>query len=431
MNLKRYDNLRTHYMFLFGYSILLIIMSLFFNNPIEIFNGMIKILFTTDNLITDYMELASIGAALFNAGTVALFYSYIVKRCHSNVSGPVIAAIFVVSGFALFGKNIFNSLPYAIGTYIYAKVEHLRYNRLVLVSIFASALGPLVSELAFGLNLPIWQGVILSYTIGIFVGFVLPTLSSRFLTFHQGYNIYNAGFTAGIVGMFFVAILRMFGFEVASSSIVYSGSNVQFYLIFIVIFTVLIILGYMFNGKSFRNYSLILKNTGRLVADFSSQYGFGVTLVNMGIMGYISLFYVYLVGGTLNGPVLGGVITVVGFGAFGKHPKNTIPIFIGVYLALVLNIYPKNSTSGILAALFGTTLAPISGQFGALAGIIAGFAHMGLVTNVGYVHGGVNLYNNGYSGGFVAATLVPVFEHFKDIFNRRKNWKEKHTKLGR
>jgi len=30
--------------------------------------------------------------------------------------------------------------------------------------------------------------------------------------------------------------------------------------------------------------------------------------------------------------------------------------------------------------------------------------------NVGVLHGGVNLYNNGFSGGFVAAFLVPIIE---------------------
>jgi hypothetical protein len=65
-----------------------------------------------------------------------------------------------------------------------------------------------------------------------------------------------------------------------------------------------------------------------------------------------------------------------------------------------------------LAALFGTTLAPISGDNGPKPGVIAGVLHMAMVMNVGYLHAGMNLYNNGFSGGFVAAGLIPVFECF-------------------
>jgi len=36
-----------------------------------------------------------------------------------------------------------------------------------------------------------------------------------------------------------------------------------------------------------------------------------------------------------------------------------------------------------------------------------------MVMNVGVVHGGANLYNNGFAGGLVASILVPVFECFK------------------
>lgn len=38
---------------------------------------------------------------------------------------------------------------------------------------------------------------------------------------------------------------------------------------------------------------------------------------------------------------------------------------------------------------------------------------MAVVTNVGFIHGGVNLYNNGFSGGIVASVLVPIIETFR------------------
>lgn len=93
---------------------------------------------------------------------------------------------------------------------------------------------------------------------------------------------------------------------------------------------------------------------------------------------------------------------------------------LGVVLASYFQIWELNSIGAILAALFGTTLAPIAGVFGWKSGVLAGFLHMALVMNIGYLHGGINLYNNGFSGGIIAAILVPVISSFQDTRTKSK-----------
>ena len=175
----------------------------------------------------------------------------------------------------------------------------------------------------------------------------------------------------------------------------------------------MIIIGYILNNKSFKNSIRLYRHSGRLVEDFVIMDGFSVTIINMGVLGLLMLSYILLIDGELSGPILGGIFTVVGFGAFGKHPKNILPVIAGVFIGSMLQVWEANSTSVMLAALFGTTLAPIAGKFGWFSGIVAGFLHLTLVMNVGDLHGGMNLYNNGFSGGLVAATLVPLIESFK------------------
>ena len=68
----------------------------------------------------------------------------------------------------------------------------------------------------------------------------------------------------------------------------------------------------------------------------------------------------------------------------------------------------------MLALLFSTTLAPVAGEFGVVAGIVAGYLHSSVVLNVGIVYGGMNLYNNGYAGGIVAIFMVPVIQSVMD-----------------
>lgn len=111
-------------------------------------------------------------------------------------------------------------------------------------------------------------------------------------------------------------------------------------------------------------------------------------------------------------------MTLAGFGALGKHPKNIAPVVLGVILGAATNSQPFNSPSMTLAVLFGTTLAPIAGEFGFIWGVVAGFLHSALVINVAFLHQGMNLYNNGFSGGFVALFLLPLIDGVRQLKSR-------------
>jgi hypothetical protein len=118
------------------------------------------------------------------------------------------------------------------------------------------------------------------------------------------------------------------------------------------------------------------------------------------------------VGGDFNGPIIGGLITLSGFSAFGKHFKNSLPILLGVYLSTLAKPWNASDPSMLLTALFGTNLAPIAGSYGIFWGIITGFIHSSVVPYVGAGHGGLNLYNNGFAAGIVAAIMLPIIKIF-------------------
>lgn len=401
------------YLIITLYVLLILFSSLIFNTPKEILLGMKEIVLAPSILITDYMELANIGAALFNSGLIMLVAVILVKYNDVNMSGPIVATIFTIGGFGLFGKNIYNIWSIFLGVYLFSKTQRYNFNRYIVIAFFGTALGPLVSQISFGFDFNPLLGVILGNLAGIIGGFVLPALANHFVSFHQGFNLYNVGFTAGIIGTFFMSMLRAFGFENNAPSLLLQGENKVLGIYFAIFFASMILIGWILNGRRFKRYKRLLASSGRLVSDFITMYGFGLSLINMGFLGIGAIFYILIVKGELNGVTLGAVFTVVGFGAFGKHLKNTVPIILGVYLSSLLKIWDANSVPTILAALFGTTLAPIAGTFGWGAGIIAGFLHSSIVMNVGYLHGGMNLYNNGFAGGIVAAVLVPIIESLR------------------
>ena len=405
------DNVK--YAIMVFFSLIILISSFILNNPYEILSGIRQIIVSPSILVSDYMVIGNMGAAFFNSSILMLAALIIAHKSRVNMNGPLMAAIFTIGGFALFGKNIYNVWAIIGGVYLHAGYQKETFSKFILIAFFGTALGPLVSQISFGLDLPLVYSIPLANAAGLLAGFCLPPLANHFVKFHQGFNLYNIGFTAGITGMFFMAVLRAFDFQNPATLIVLEGQNrlLGFYLV--LYFFVMLVIGFFFSRRILPGLTSLWRQSGRLVSDFVTSNGFGASLMNMALLGFLSTAYILLVGGQLNGPILGGIFTIVGFGAFGKHVKNVIPVLAGVYIASLLQIWEPNSTGALLAALFGTTLAPIAGYYGWVYGLVAGFLHMAMVMNVGYLHGGMNLYNNGFSGGFVAAVLVPIFDSIK------------------
>ncbi|KAB3528892.1 DUF1576 domain-containing protein [Alkaliphilus serpentinus] len=406
-------NEKTKYTVMYGIALFVLMAAFIFNSPIEIFNGLQSILVDPSILVSDYMYVGNIGAALLNSGILMIISITIAKINGVNMNGTTMAAVLTVGGFALFGKNIYNIWAILLGVYFYSLYKKEKFSKFILIALFGTALAPAVSQVSYGFGLDPIMAIALGNIVGIVIGFILPPLANHFIKFHQGFNLYNIGFTAGVVGTLFMAIFRAFNLENEKRLLIIEGYNKSLGLFIVILFVAMVLLGFYFNKYSFKGYGRLLKHKGRLVEDFVLLDGFGLSLINMGILGLITTLYIILVKGQLNGPIIGGIFTVVAFGSFGKHAKNITPVMLGVLLAAYIMKWEINAVGPLLAALFGTSLAPIAGEFGWKGGIIAGFLHMAMVMNVGIVHGGINLYNNGFSGGLVAATLVPILDSLR------------------
>ncbi|WP_432666962.1 DUF1576 domain-containing protein [Wukongibacter baidiensis] len=408
---KKANNIRYTIVTLFALS--LVIFGFLVDTPKEIFQGVYTILKEPDTLITDYIGLGGMGAAFVNSGLLTLIFIYILYRLRINFNGATIASLFLIAGFAFFGKNLFNVWFIVIGVYLYSRVQKEKFSKYIYIALFGTAIAPFVTEIMFSTTAPVVIRVSLGILVGLSIGFILPPLSSYLLRVHQGFNLYNIGFACGMIGTVFVSIFKSYGFLPNPRFIWTTGNNKILSIYLYTIFLAMICVGFCLNDRSFKDFRNIMKYPGRLVADFVILEGFPPTLINVGINGIIATSYILLVRGDLNGPTIGGILTVAGFGGFGKHPKNILPIFLGVFLGALTKIWSINDPAILLAALFGTALAPIAGEFGWQYGVIAAFIHSSVVLNVGVLHGGLNLYNNGFAAGIVAAILVPIIEAFR------------------
>jgi hypothetical protein len=300
-----------------------------------------------------------------------------------------------------------------LGGYLYVKYQKIEFKNILVIIMFSTALAPVTSEITFGLNTSLWISMPLGIIFGVFCGFIITPLSSNMNRLHDGYNLYNIGFTAGVIGTLINSLLKSFDINIKQQQILSTEYDLFLKIFLLCFFIILIIIGFIINRKSFKGYTKILSFSGRLVSDYTQLVGYGLTFINMGIMGIVSMLYVIALQGTFNGPIVGAIFTIVGFSAFGKHPRNTIPIMIGVLIAGIVTIFDTHSTIVIMAGLFGTTLAPLAGKYGVGVGLLAGFMHLTMVMNVGVIHSGINLYNNGFSGGLVAAILFPFLNSLK------------------
>ncbi|MDU4883531.1 DUF1576 domain-containing protein [uncultured Clostridium sp.] len=389
-----------------------IIFAFFLDSPSEIFHGIKSIILSSDILITDYMEVGGIGAALVNAALTSLLSLLLLITIGIKPNGSTIMSLWLMTGFSFLGKNIFNIWPIILGVYLFSIYQKEPFLNYILVSLLGTSLSPVVSQISFGINQYNFISIILGILLGIAVGFILPPIASHSIKAHNGYNLYNIGFASGLIATLLMSILRGFGINLDSRLIWHSGSNKVLSILLIICCVYLIIIGVIYGKNKKSNLTTINKQTGRLISDFYILFG-ETTYINMGILGILATCFVIIIGGDLNGATICGIFTIIGFGCFGKNIKNTIPIVIGATLAAIFNINEITSPALLLSILFSTTLAPICGKFGWKYGILAGIIHVNIVTNIGYLHGGLNLYNNGLAGGFVAMILIPLITTFK------------------
>ena len=375
--------------------------------------GLAAIHRSPDVLISDYFVIGGMGATMLNAGLVTLASLLLTRRLGLTYSGLSVAAILIMGGFALFGKNLVNCLPILFGNWLFARYQEEKWNKYIVIGLFSTCLAPFVSFLYNALSTALWLRVAAAAGIGVVIGFVVPALAPHTASFHMGYNLFNVGFAAGFVAIALMSVLRGFQLDSGSVMIWQKGFPPLLTGLCLGALVLLFVWGWLLSDRELRRLGRITRHSGRAVADFVFMDGVGPTFMNMAVMGLLAIGWLWLVGGDLNGPTLGGVITIMGFAAFGMHPKNCAPIVAGIWAATLLLRYQPADPSIQLAALFGMGLAPIAGQFGVVWGIIAGMLHCAIVTTVGSVYGGLNLYNSGFTAGLVALILVPLIQSFK------------------
>ena len=393
-----------------------IVCGMFLQPPGDIVRGLYRIVTDPSVLVSDYLEIGGIAATFINAGLLGIICTAIVMKLDMKPNGSIYLALFCVFGFGFFGKNLLNIWPILTGAYMYSRRKRQPFRNYIVIALLSTSLAPAVNQIFVLIDGPTVSAMILSAFSGIMLGFVMPPIASHCVKMHEGFILTNSGFASGFIAILFVSMFRSFGVELKGREVWSSNYTNELAVAIIFVMMCMIFVGFIKKDESSRTLVELNEETGRLVTDFFVLYGKHIPLINMGIVGIVYTVFTLIWAGSLNGPFTAGIFTIVGFAGFGLHLRNVIPITVGAVLGSMLNIWPHNSNTLMVIILFGTALAPFSGYYGPVWGILAGFIHMCIALNLSSITAGINLYNNGFIAGIVVICLLPVASSLRDDY---------------
>jgi hypothetical protein len=288
----------------------------------------------------------------------------------------------------------------------------------------ASSLAPAVSQKLFIGIEPYILGYFAAIGIGIVIGFVFEPIASNVKKAHDGFNLYNGGLTAGLIAILITSTLSSFGVFYEMNNQWSSGNNFMIIIITLVVSFWLLFVGLFMNWQlGIKGIWEKLREISHTKADYYPEFG-TFCYINMGLLGIFCVTVAGVLGMEISALAFGAILTIIGFGANGKNIPSGASLMLGVAVGTFLSPMDLWDPGIITAFFFVLSLCPIPSKFGLHWGVIAGILHIHLVTSLAYPSGGINLYNNGLSAGFVAILLLPIILAFKGRAATMKEIKE-------
>jgi len=147
-------------------------------------------------LITDFFFLYKYSIYI-NMGFLCAFATTVVLLLRAEIGGIVLAGIFTMVGFASFGKHILNIVPVMLGALLsaYLNIWEFTTPSNIAAILFSTALAPIAGQFGW-----IW---------GFVAGFLHVSVVMFVGDLNGGMNLYNNGFSAGLVAMFLVPVITV------------------------------------------------------------------------------------------------------------------------------------------------------------------------------------------------------------------------------
>ena len=405
----------------------------------DMLGGLTRIICSPTKLSANFFVIGGYAGTFLNMALVGVVSTMLYCLPGEKKNNPAALLVHLLTiGFAAWGLNILNIWPNIFGVILYGIIKKEPLGNLRNAMLFTTGLAPITSELllrypnteTIGFSI---HGFVLAMSVGLLIGYFMPAGLENSPKVHKGMAIYSAALPVGMTAFFLQGLMyKGMGIEIPAA--VGSDMSVESPLIvntFCIILFGSCVLFALLMGCKWKEYGILMIDP-RHVTDFAKEYGNHVMLMNVGVYGLFILAYYNVIDAPFNGSTFGTIMGMVATCNAGSHPLNVMPIIWGYAGAskglqflsgLVGGTFTQylNAQPIIVGLCYANGLTPISDQYGWLYGVAAAFFHYCMVTTVPNLHGGLCLYNGGFTAALVCLLLVPSLERlFRTKFQRRE-----------
>ncbi len=407
--------------------------------------GLLRIVSSPTKASTNFFSLGGYAATFLNMGLVGLVCTGFYALPGQRPSHAATLVTILTTGFGSWGIHIVNMWPTMLGVILHCLVRKQPIGSHSNAVLFSTGLAPFMSELMVRYPNPevvgfTPLGVALAFGIGITVGFFLPEGLDNSPKIHRGYALYSAALPVGMLAFLLQSFLyKAMGVPVPDATAELHFADPVIVNGFCIALFCSCILAAALMGCTWKDYWRLLMDPDQVVS-FSATYNNATMLMNVGVYGLYILLYYNIIGAEFNGVTFGVIFCMLSTCNAGSHPGNIWPITLGYSVAshLFQLLSPLaggeftqylHSQSIIVGLCYANGLSPIADKYGWFYGMVAAIFHYCLVTTVPQLHGGMCLYNGGFTAALVCLLMLPSLErHFRPKLERRAARKLQTTK---
>ncbi|MBQ3193684.1 MAG: DUF1576 domain-containing protein [Oscillospiraceae bacterium] len=410
--------------------------ALFMPDRGQMLSGLWKILGSPTKASTSFFSIGGYSATFLNMGLVGMICTalYWIPGEKSNSAATLVTIL--TTGFGSWGIHILNMWPTILGVLLHCLVKKEPLGKHTNAMLFSTGLAPFISELM--VRYPHAQvvgftpgGVLLAVLVGVLVGFFLPAGLDNSPKVHKGFDLYSAALPVGMTAFLMQGCLyRAMGVEIPAAVSDLSVASPEITNTFcVILFSLCVIVAFAMGCRPRDYWNMMYAAVP--ATNFSAVYGNAVFLMNVGLYGFFILGYYNWIGATFNGVTFGVMFCMLATCNSGSHPGNIWLITLGYGLASKLFqvlspltggefIQYLNSQSIVVGLCYANGLSPIADEYGWAYGLVAAMFHFCMVTTVPELHGGMCLYNGGFTAALVCLLMLPGLErHFRTKHERR------------
>lgn len=388
--------------------------------------GLLQIITSPTLSSTNAFSIGGFAATFLNMGLLGMICTILYCIPGDKPNHEAVLVTLLTIGFGSWGIHILNIWPTMLGVVLYCLVKKEKLGDYTNLMMLTTGLAPFISEIlvrypydhVVSITVP---RVLLALAVGIPAGFTIPAGLRNAPNVHKGLTIYSAALPVGMAAFLMQSILyRVMGVSIPSAvSDLSVGSAVIVNTFCCILFGVCIITAFLLGCRP-RDYWQLMVDE-KVVTNFSATYGNAVMLMNTGLFGFFILGYYNLIGAEFNGVTFGVIFCMLCTCNAGSHPANVWPIMLGY--ALISWIFQMiapyahgdftlylNSQAIIVGLCYANGLSLLSDKYGWFWGMVGAMLHYCMVTTTPLVHGGMCLYNGGFTTGLVCLLMLPTLE---------------------